>query len=184
MKVLRQDVHRTYELLEGGRLRKFVGCARAAGVHAVVIYRFGQSVARLPLLLRVLLEPLYFVLNLYLKTMWGIELPRAAQIGPGLYIGHFGGITVSPQAVLGRYCTISQNITIGVSGAAERRGVPVIGDNVFIAPGARLFGKIRIGNDVKIGANAVIYKDIPDKAIVVLDPGFKIISYDGNSPID
>jgi serine O-acetyltransferase len=50
------------------------------------------------------------------------------------------------------------------------------------APGAKIFGKIKIGNNVKIGANAVVYKDIPDNAIVVLDPGFKIISYKGNLP--
>ena len=85
---------------------------------------------------------------------------------------------------MGHHCTISQNITIGVSGIGDRRGVPTIGNNVFIAPGARVFGKISIGNDVKIGANTVVYKDIPDRAVVVLDPGFKIISYDGNAPIE
>ena len=61
---------------------------------------------------------------------------------------------------------------------------PTIGDNVYIAPGARLFGKIVIGNNVKVGANAVIHKDLPDNAIAVLDPGFKIISYAGNRPAD
>jgi hypothetical protein len=96
------------------------------------------------------------------------------------YIGHFGGITISGDAIIGKCCNLSQNVTIGVSGQGEKRGVPIIGDNVYIAPGARLFGKISIGNNVKIGANAVIYKDIPDNAVVVLDPGFKIISYKGN----
>jgi serine O-acetyltransferase len=62
--------------------------------------------------------------------------------------------------------------------------VPTIGNDVRIAPGARLFGKITIGNNVRIGANAVIYKDIPDNAIVVLDPGFKIISNGGPSARD
>ncbi len=53
-----------------------------------------------------------------------------------------------------------------------------------MAPGARLVGKITIGNNVKIGANAVIHKDLPDNAIAVSDPGFKIISYAGNRPAD
>jgi serine O-acetyltransferase len=75
---------------------------------------------------------------------------------------------------------MSQGITIGISGSGERRGVPTIGNDVYIAPGARLFGKIAIGNNVKIGANAVIHRDIPDNAVVVLDPGYKIISYKGN----
>ena len=66
------------------------------------------------------------------------------------------------------------------SKALSRAGVPTIGDNVYLGPGARVFGKISIGNNVKIGANAVVYKDIPDNAIVVLDPGFEIVSYKGN----
>ncbi len=115
----------------------------------------------------------------------GASRSRATRrIGPGLYIGHFGGITVSSAAIIGRDCNLSQNITIGVSGAGSKRGAPTIGDNVYIAPGARLVGKISIGNNVKIGANAVIHKDLPDNAIAVLDPGFKIISYAGNRPAD
>ena len=71
---------------------------------------------------------------------------------------------------------VSQLVTIGIAGQGQKMGVPIIGDNVYIAPDAKLFGKIRIGNNLKIGANAVIYKDIPDNSIVALDPGFKIIS--------
>ena len=114
--------------------------------------------------------------------LWGIEISRHAKVAPGLIIGgsHFGGITVSGAAVIGRDCTISQNVTIGVSGHGDKAGAPVIGDDVYIAPGARVFGKIVIGDNVKIGANAVVYKDIPDRAIVVLDPGFRIVSYKGN----
>jgi serine O-acetyltransferase len=99
-----------------------------------------------------------------------------------LYIGHFGGITVAPNTVIGSNCTLGQSITIGAWGSGEMYGAPVIGDNTYIAPGARLFGKIRVGNNVKIGANAVIYKDVPNNAIVVLDPGFQIISLKGNIP--
>jgi len=58
----------------------------------------------------------------------------------------------------------------------------VIGDDVYIGPGARLFGRIRIGKNVKIGPNVVVSEDIPDNAVVVLDPGFRIISYAGNTP--
>jgi serine O-acetyltransferase len=51
---------------------------------------------------------------------------------------------------------------------------------VYFAPGVRVFGRIRVGNDVKIGANAVVYKDVPDQAVVVLDPGFRIVAMSGN----
>jgi serine O-acetyltransferase len=113
--------------------------------------------------------------------IWGIEIPRATSIGEGFYIGHYGGITISHKAKIGKNCSISQLVTIGVSGSGDKKGAPTIGDNVYIAPGAKIFGKITIGNNVKIGANAVVHKDIPDNAIVVLNPGFSIISYRDNS---
>jgi serine O-acetyltransferase len=178
--ILRADILRTYDYLQGGRLRRTVNCLRSPGVQAVIIFRFGQWLDSPPSFLKLLLQPAYFVLNGLVKIMWGIELPRSATIGPGFYIGHFGGITIAPDVVIGSNCNISQDLTIGLSGQGEKAGVPTIGDNVYLAPGARVFGKIAIGNNVKIGANAVVYKDIPDNAIVALDPGFKIVSYKGN----
>ena len=178
--ILLADIMRTYEYCEGGILLRIIRCLCTPGVQAVIVFRFGQWLRLKPKLLRLFLEPIYLILNELIKIMWGIELPRSAKIGCGFYIGHFGGITVSPDTIIGKNCNISQNITIGISGQGDKRGVPIIGDNVYIAPGARLFGKISVGNNVKIGANAVIYKDIPDNAVVVLDPGFKIISYKGN----
>jgi serine O-acetyltransferase len=179
---LRADLRRRYAMTSGSTLRRVLTCARAPGVHAVLVLRFGQWSRRRPKLLRILFDPLYLILDFFVQALWGIEIPRAAKVGPGLYIGHYGGITVSSVATIGRDCNLSQNITIGVSGAGPKRGAPTIGDNVYIGPGARLFGKISIGNNVKIGANAVIHKDLPDNAIAVLDPGFKIISYAGNRP--
>ena len=178
------DILRTYEYLQGGGLRRTVNCLRSPGVQAVIVFRFGQWLDSQASLLRLLLQPIYFVLNGLVKIIWGIELPRSATIGPGLYIGHFGGITIAPGVIIGRNCDISQHVTIGLSGQGEKAGVPTIGDNVYIAPGARVFGKISVGNNVKIGANAVVYKDIPDNAIVVLDPGFKIVSYRGNRSLE
>lgn len=181
---LRADLRRRYAMTSGSRLRRVLTCARAPGVHAVLVLRFGQWSRRRPKVLRLLFDPLYVILDFFIHVLWGIEIPRSAKIGPGLYIGHYGGITVSSIAVIGRDCNLSQNITIGVSGAGQKRGAPTLGDNVYVAPGARLVGKITIGNNVKIGANAVIHKDLPDNAIAVLDPGFKIISYAGNRPAD
>jgi serine O-acetyltransferase len=180
---LRADLRRRYAMTSGSTLKRVLSCARAPGVHAVLVLRFGQWSRRRPKVLRILFDPIYVILDFMVQALWGIEIPRGAKIGPGLYIGHYGGITVSSQAVIGRDCNLSQSITIGVSGGGAKRGAPTIGDNVYIAPGARLFGKITIGNNVKIGANAVIHKDLPDNAIAVLDPGFKIISYAGNQPV-
>ncbi len=173
---LKADIGRTYQYLEGNRLIKILHCIRTPGVQAVSIYRFGQWSRTLHPSLRLFLDPVYIIFNELLKILWGIELPRSARIGPGLYIGHFGGITISPAAIIGSNCNIAQSVTIGVSGKGEKRGVPAIGDNVHIAPGARVFGKIRIGNNVKIGANTVVNADIPDNSIAVLSPGFVILT--------
>jgi serine O-acetyltransferase len=178
--MMRADIRRTYDYQEGSRWRKIAGCIASPGVQAVVVYRFGQWARLQPKLVRCVLDPLYWTCSTLIRIAWGIDLPRAARIGPGLYIGHFGGITVSRAAIIGRDCNLSHAITIGVAGEGAERGVPTIGDEVYIAPGARIFGKITVGNNVKIGANAVIYKDVPDKAVVVLDPGFRILSYKGN----
>jgi serine O-acetyltransferase len=178
---LKADFGRTYFYARGGRLSKILQCARTPGVHAVLVLRFGQWARSMPLLFRLVLDPIYFVLNLLIQILWGIEIPRATVVGPGLFIGHFGGITISASAVLGNNCSISQNVTIGLAGSGDKLGVPVIGDDVYIAPGARLFGKITIGNNVKIGANAVIYKNVPDNSVAVLDPGFRILPSDDAS---
>jgi serine O-acetyltransferase len=181
---LRRDIKRTYDFQHGSRLYKSLQCARSPGVLTVIVFRYGQWARSQPKLLRILLDPIYFVLNELVKLAWGIELPRATKIGPGFYIGHFGGITVSPEAIIGKNFTLSQSVTIGIIGAGDKGGSPVIGNDVFLAPGARIFGKITIGNNVKIGPNAVVFKDIPDNAIAALAPGFKIVSFDGNPSVD
>ncbi len=164
--------------------RSRVGGERAwwcsPGLQAVAVYRFGRWALAQPRALRLVLDPAYVVLNVLVKVLWGIELSRRARIGPGLYVGHFGGITVSSRAVIGADCAISQGVTIGAAGHGERYGAPEIGDDVYVAPGAKLIGPIRIGNNVKIGANAVVHRDVPDNAVVALDPGFRILSFKGN----
>ena len=175
LKVVRADIARTYEYVEGGKLGKIMRCLRSPGVQVVTMLRFGQWSMQQPTIVRLICEPIYFGVNGLLKMMWGIEIPRNVQIGSGFYIGHFGGITVSPHAVIGNNCNISQQVTIGLSGQGEKRGAPIIGNNVYIGAGAKVFGKIRVGNNVKIGANAVIHKSIPDNAIAVCSPGFKIL---------
>lgn len=111
---------------------------------------------------------------------YGIEIFPETKIGKGFYIGHWGGIIISSSAIVGKNCNISQGVTIGTSGSGENKGAPQIGDFVYIGPGAKIFGKIRIGNNVAIGANAVVTKDIEDNAIVVGIPA-KPISYNGSS---
>ena len=111
---------------------------------------------------------------------FGISIPYDTEIGPGFYIGHFGGIVVNSAAKIGRNVNISQGVTIGQVNRGERQGVPVIGDNVYIGPGAVIIGAIQVGNGCAIGANAVVTRDLPDNAVAVGVPA-KVISLAGNS---
>lgn len=110
----------------------------------------------------------------------GISIPFQTAIGPGFYIGHFGGIVVSHGARIGANCNLSQGVTIGQINRGRRGGIPQIGDNVYIGPGAKVLGGITIGNGVAIGANAVVIDDVPDNAVVVGVPG-RVISLDGSA---
>lgn len=75
------------------------------------------------------------------------------------------GIVIAGGVLIGENCYISHQVTIGRS----RNKAPVIGDNVYIGPGAKIFGGIKIGNNVRIGANCIVFQDIPDNATVVLE---------------
>lgn len=109
---------------------------------------------------------------------YGISIPFDTEIGEGLYIGHFGGIVVSHRAVIGRNCNLSQGVTLGVANRGARAGAPTLGDGVYVGPGAKLVGAVTVGDDVAIGANCVVTKDVPDHAVVVGVPG-RVVSYDG-----
>jgi serine O-acetyltransferase len=109
----------------------------------------------------------------------GISIPYKTEIGSGFYIGHFGCIIISGNCKIGNNCNISQGVTIGGSNRGKTKGYPIIGDNIYIGPGAKIFGSIRIGNNVAIGANCVVTKDISENAVVVGVPG-KVISYKGS----
>jgi len=100
------------------------------------------------------------------RYKFGISIPFATNIGPGFYIGHFGGIIINANCYIGRNCNISQGVTIGSSNRGVRRGCPRLGDNVYIGPGAKIIGSITVGNNVAIGANAVVTKDVADHAVV------------------
>ncbi len=105
----------------------------------------------------------------------GISIPASAKIGKSFYIGHFGGIILNSETIIGKNCNISQGVTIGVSGIGDKRGVPVIGDNAYIGANAVICGKINIGNNVLIGACSLVNKDLPDNSVAVGVPA-QIIS--------
>ena len=131
------------------------------------------------ILFKYTLYPIARVLLNHYKYKFGIDISYKTNIGSGLYIGHFSGIIVSFQSKIGNNCNISQGVTIGQVNRGKNKGYPILGDNVYIGAGAKIIGNIKIGNNVAIGANCVVTKDIPDSGVVVGIPG-KVISYDGS----
>ena len=102
-----------------------------------------------------------------------IIISPKARIGRGLYIGHFGTIVINSTSTIGKNLNISQGVTIGSNDGPAA----INGDNVYIGPGAKIIGSIRIGDNVTIGANAVVTKDVPDNATIAGVPA-KILSFD------
>lgn len=129
-------------------------------------------------LLRYTLYPFARLVLGHLVYKLGISIPAGTSIGSGFYIGHFGGIVVSQKATIGRNCNISQGVTIGRANRGRNQGYPVLGNNIYIGPGAVIAGSVRIGDNVAIGANCVVTTDIPDDSVVVGIPG-RIISQAG-----
>ena len=128
------------------------------GLKFMTIFRLTQHYRRK----NRLLFYFFFLWLRRLKVKYGFDISYRTQIGKGFYIGHFGNIVIHGDTVIGENCNISQGMTIGVSNYGEKKGVPTIGNRVFIGPNAGVFGNITIGNNVTIGANAVVTEDIPD----------------------
>ena len=111
---------------------------------------------------------------------YGIDISYRANIGKGLYIGHFGGIVIHGDAQIGSFCNLSQGMTIGSLARGNNMGIPKIGNRVFIGPGATILGGISIGDDVLIGTNAIVTFDVPNHSVVAA-PLATIISNKGSS---
>ncbi len=109
----------------------------------------------------------------------GISIPASAKIGHSFYIGHFGGIIINAKAVIGDNCNISHGVTIGVSGRGEKRGVPVVGNEVYIGVNTVVSGKIVIGNGVLIGACSMVNTSVEDNTVVSGVPSV-VISNNGS----
>ena len=148
-------------------LRAHGGNWTSQGFWVLMVYRFGRWRYRVrPALLRKFFSLIYKTWFKLIQISCGIELPCEVEIGKNFVIDHFGGIIVSGYAKFGDNCRIRTGVVIGLRRIDEPYA-PVIGNNVDIGVGAKLLGPISIGDNVVIGANAVVLCDVPDNCAAV-----------------
>jgi serine O-acetyltransferase len=149
------------------------------GLWALLQYRVANGLyrSRLPLKRQLLL--LCVLWQKLIEVLTGIELPYRARIAYGLYIGHHGNIIIHPDTVIGAGCNLSQGVTLGVSGRGERRGVPVLGERVYVGVNAVIAGPVRVADDALISANALVTRDVTSRAVMLGNPA-RVVSFEGS----
>ena len=113
------------------------------------------------------------------RWLTGIEIHPEAQIGSGFFIDHGMGVVIGETAEIGDYVTLFQGVTLGGTGKERGKRHQTLGNHVVIGAGAKVLGGIRIGNNVKVGANSVVLKSVPANCTVIGVPG-RIIRTEGS----
>lgn len=163
IKFLRSDIYR-WEIKS---FRDYFYSFFEQAIWATVLYRVSRILFLMNIpILKYFLRFAAFLLYKFSDIVLGAAIPASAEIGPGFYIGHCGCIRIHQDLKAGKNLSIGTGVIIGQKGLGTK-GVPYIGDNVYIGVGAKLLGPIHIGNDAKIGANAVVVIDLPDAVTAV-----------------
>jgi len=104
----------------------------------------------------------------------GVDIAPAARIGPGLRISHGTGIVVGNGVVVGRDCLMMQNVTLGAPTLTRIGDMPRLGDRVILGAGASVIGAVEVGDDVFVGAHALVTEDVPSGSKVLCRQGIEI----------
>lgn len=142
------------------------------GLKAILIYRIAHLLWELnmPFIPRYLSE--------VGRELTGVEIHPGAEIGSDFFIDHGSGVVIGETSEIGNNVTMYQGVVLGGVSTDPVKRHPTVGNNVVIGTGAKLLGAIKIGDNVKIGANSVVVNDVPDNSVVVGVPG-RIISREG-----
>src|SRR4051794_22278835 len=173
---LRLDIGAAHERDPAARgVSSFEVLASWPGVQAVLSHRVAHALhdAGVPLAPRVIAYAS--------RTLTGVEIHPAAEIGDALFIDHGMGVVIGETSVLGENVTLYQGVTLGGTGFATGKRHPTVGDNVTVGSGAKLLGPIEVGHGAKVGANSVVITDVPPNSTVVGNPGH-VVRVDGRRP--
>lgn len=132
-----------------------------SGVHAILAYRVSH---------KLYLSKHYFsarAVSQLARFFTGIEIHPGATIGKGLFIDHGMGVVIGETAEIGDNCTLYQGVTLGGTGKDVGKRHPTLGDNVMVGAGAKVLGPIKISDNSKVAANAVVLKEVPENSTAV-----------------
>lgn len=132
-----------------------------SGLHAVAAYRVSHFFYEKKFYLTAR------VISQLARFFTGIEIHPGAKIGKGLFIDHGMGVVIGETTEIGDNCLIYQGVTLGGTGKDHGKRHPTLGNNVMVGSGARVLGPFKVGNNVKIAANAVVLEAIPDNCTAV-----------------
>lgn len=129
------------------------------GLWAVWTYHYGRWALQLSQPYRWFGSKLYGLLYFLVDLTSGCRIQRECEIGEDLHVIHSGNIKLHPGVRIGDRCGLMQDTVIGTT--IEKDGTPVLGNDVFVGPGAKVLGPVTIGDGVRIGANSVVLSDVP-----------------------
>jgi len=147
------------------------------GLHALWLHRAAHWMwqRKVPVMPRLLSHANRFIT--------GIEIHPGARFGKGVFIDHGMGVVIGETSEIGDYVTLYQGVTLGGTGKEKGKRHPTVGRNVVIAAGAKVLGPITVGDDSKVGAGAVVVKDVPPRCTVVGIPG-RVVVQEGEPVVD
>jgi serine O-acetyltransferase len=149
------------------------------GLHAILFHRFCHRLWTAQLPPRGLWRFLARLLSQFARMLTNVEIHPGATIGRRFFIDHGAGVVIGETAEIGDDVLMYHQVTLGGTSLSKVKRHPTIGNNVLIGMGAKVIGAVTVGNDCRIGANAVVNKDIPANCTVVGVPG-RIVARDGS----
>jgi len=179
---LKHDCEKYYFIILGTRTpslpRKIKAWLWNFELPCIAVYRFGQ----LALTLRERSEvlgavpfALFLGAQVVVRLVFHVEIPHRCRIGPAFHLGHPFTIIIGPTEI-GANCNVTHNVTVGMGLSAAGRGVPVIGNDVWIGPGSILTGPITVGDGATISAGSVVSRDVPPRSLVAGNPARVVLA--------